>query len=108
MNIMNIESIQRLKKTLIAKDPTNQIILRILAAVFGGYALTYSALAALALLLPWPKIDILFCSVLFPPFLYLAAILWSFGAPTAQRAWRDLLTAILCCGLLALIAAWLR
>jgi hypothetical protein len=106
MNMIILNSIQRLKSA--ATDPTNQIILRILAAVFGGYALTNSALAALALLLPWPKIDILFFSVLFPPFLYLAAILWSFGAPTAQHAWRDLLTAILCCGLLALIAAWLR
>lgn len=108
MNMTILNSIQQIKKTLTSTDPTNQIILRILAAVFGGYALTNSALAALALLLPWPKVDILFFSVLLPPFFYLAAILWSFGAPTVQRAWRDLLTAILCSGLLALIAAWLH
>ncbi|GBG57007.1 hypothetical protein SPFL3102_03712 [Sporomusaceae bacterium FL31] len=108
MNTTILNSIQQLKKTFTATDPTNQIILRILAAVFGGYALTNSTLAALAVLLPWPKVDILFFSVLLPPFIYLAAILWSFGAPTVQRAWRDLLTAILCCGVPALIAAWLH
>ncbi len=98
----------RLKQLLSATDPTTQTILRILAAVFGGYALTSSILTALALLLPWPKVDVLFFSTLLPPFLYLGALLWIFAAPTAQRAWRDLSNIILLCGLFALVAAWIN
>ena len=107
MNIVIVAAC-RLIKRLNRTDKTTQTILRILAAVFGGYLLTCSVLAALALLLPWPKADILFFSVLFPPLTYLAAVLWAFAAPTAQRAWRDLSSVILICGLLALGAAWSR
>lgn len=80
-----------------------QTILRVLAAVLGGYTLTYSALAALALLLPWPRIDVVFFSALFPSILWLGALLWAFAAPTAQRACRDLFGAAAFCGILALV-----
>lgn len=83
-------------------------IARILAAVFGGYASTYSLMAALVLLLPWPPADVLFFSALFPCIFYLAALLWAFAAPTAQRAWRDLLAVTIIAGSLAFAASWLR
>lgn len=103
-----IASIQRLKELLAGTDKTTQTILRIAAAVFGGYVLTSSFLAALALLLSWPKADIFFFSTLFPALVYPAAVLWTFAAPTAQRAWRDLLAATLLFGILALLAAWIN
>lgn len=86
-------------------NKTDQTIFRIIAAVFGGYGLTYSAMAALALLLPWPRVEVVFFSSLFPGILWLGALLWAFAAPTAQRAWRDLLGATALCGILALVAS---
>jgi hypothetical protein len=82
-----------------------QIGLRILTAVFGGYGLTYSALAALARLLPWPRVDVVFFSALFPGIIWLGALLWAFAAPTAQRACRDLFGAAALLGILALVAS---
>lgn len=79
--------------------------MRILAAIFGGYALTYSTLAALTLLLPWSRVDVVFFSALFPGLLWLGALLWAFAAPTAQRALRDLLGAAAFLGILALVAS---
>ncbi|SMC50005.1 hypothetical protein [Sporomusa malonica] len=106
MNTTILDSICWLKELASNTNKTVQTILRILAAVFGGYVLTASALAALALLLPWPKPDVLFFSALFPALIYPAVLLWIFAAPTAQRAWRDLAAATLFCGVLALTAAW--
>lgn len=108
MNTTTLEVFKRLRELLAGTDNTTQIILRILAAVFGGYALTSSMLAALVLLLPWAKADALFFSVLFPPLFYTGALLWAFAAPTAQRAWRNLLVVTFSCGFLALVAAWVR
>ena len=103
-----LDAIICLREFFSRSDTTTQTILRIVAAVFGGYALTSSLLTALALLLPWPKVDTLFFTALLPALIYPAVLLWIFAAPTAQRAWRDLLTVILICGVLALIAAWVR
>lgn len=58
MNTAIHKAFKRLKELLAGTDKTTQIILRILAAVFGGYALTSSILAALVLL-PWEKADAL-------------------------------------------------
>lgn len=107
MNIM-IKSIHQLKKIATSTDKTTQTILRILAAVFGGYALTASVMAALALLLPWPKVDTLFFLSFLPALIYPAALLWVFAVPTAQRAWRDVLLVTLAAGILSLIAAQLN
>ncbi|QDR82930.1 hypothetical protein [Sporomusa termitida] len=106
MNITIGNSVRRLRELLAGTDPVTQTVLRILAAVFGGYALNASVLTALALLLPWPKVEILFFTALFSALIYPAVLLWVFAAPTAQRAWRDLLNVILLSGLLALVAAW--
>jgi len=103
-----INSIYRLKKLLTSTDKITQTILRILAAVFGGYALTASVMAALGLVLPVPKVDALFFISFLPALIYPAVLLWVFVVPTAQRAWRDLLIITLAFGLLALSAAWLR
>ncbi len=51
MNATTLEAFKWLIELLAGTDNTTQTILRILAAVFGGYALTSSRLAALVLLL---------------------------------------------------------
>lgn len=104
MNSTLMKFYMQLNDTLRSPAQPEQTILRILAALFGGYGLTYSALAALALLLPWPRVDVVFFSALFPGAFWLGALLWAFAAPTAQRAWRDILGATGFCGILAVIA----
>jgi hypothetical protein len=93
--------------TQILQSPAQpiQTILRVFGAVLGGYALTYSTLAALALLLPWHRLDVVFFSALFPGILWLGSLLWAFAAPTAQRACRDLFGAAAFFGILALVAS---
>ncbi|SFM13321.1 hypothetical protein [Pelosinus propionicus] len=108
MNTVIQKPFKQLRELLAGTDKTTQTILRILAAVFGGYALTSSIMAVLVVLLPWEKADVLFFSVLFPPIIYTAALIWAFAAPTAQRAWRNLLVITLFCGILALAAVWVR
>jgi hypothetical protein len=105
MNTTILDAFNRLRELLASTDKTPQTILRILAAIFGSYALTYSTLAALALLLPWPRVDVVFFSALFPSILWLGALLWAFAAPTAQRAWRDLFGAAAFFSILALVAS---
>jgi len=96
-----------LKATLQRDDEPVQTLLRILAATVGGYILTYSSLGALALLLPWPRVDIVFFSALFPSLIWLGTFLWAFSAPTAQRAWRNILRATVFCTILAIAKVWI-
>lgn len=105
MNAIILDSIRELKKFVGSTNKTEQIVLRILAAVFGSYAFTYSALAALTFLLSWPRVDVVFFSALFPSLFWLGTLLWAFSAPTAQRAWRDILGATVFCSVLAVVAA---
>lgn len=108
MNRISREFIRELKDFAISTTQRDQMILRMLAASFGGYGLTYSALRALALLLPWHRVDVVFFSALFPSVFWLMTLLWAFAAPTAQRAWRDILGLTMVCGILAVVAAWVH
>ena len=99
------ETVRYLREILPVTGQPAESILRVLAAVFGGYALTYSALAALVLLLPLPPVEVVFFSPLFPGLIYLGAFLWALAAPSVRRAWRDILLLTAVCGLCAL-AAW--
>lgn len=101
------ETVRYFREILPVTGQTAEIILRVLAAVFGGYALTYSALAALVLLLPLPPVEVVFFSPLFPGLIYLGAFLWAVAAPSVWRAWRDILLLTAVFGLCAL-AAWLK
>jgi len=105
MNSSLIKSYVWLNNILKSQTQPVQTILRIFAAVLGGYVVTYSALAALALLLPWPRVSVVFFSALFPGIIWLGALLWAFAAPTAQRAWRDLFGVTAFFSILALVAS---
>lgn len=75
--------------------------LRVVAAVFGGYALTYAATAALARLLPLERFDAAMVASL-PSFaFYTAFLLWAFAAPL-RRVWLGIALAVP----LALIGFW--
>ncbi|MDF2569067.1 MAG: hypothetical protein K0R55_671 [Sporomusa sp.] len=102
------ENYLQMKDLLQSPAQPVQVILRILAAVVGGYWLTYSCLTALALLLPWPRLNVVFFSALFPALFYLGTLLWAFAAPTAQRAWRDIMAGTAFFAFLSLAAVWIR
>lgn len=76
---------------------------RIAAALFGGYALTYYAAAALAVLLPVPRSEAVVIAVLTGLLIYASAIMWTFSARTAARAWLVLLLLVLPCA----VVTWL-
>ncbi|CAH1747774.1 Iron uptake protein [Thauera humireducens] len=76
--------------------------LRVALAVFGGYAFTYAATAALARLLPLATFDAVVVATLLSFVIYLASVLWVFAAASLRRV-----LALLACGLpFALFGFW--
>ena len=61
------------------------VISRLLAAVLGGYLLTYCFTAALARLLPVERPDAVLASTLLSFVLYTAFILWAFAVHSLRR-----------------------
>ncbi len=98
-----------IKELFFSNHPAVQLILRFMAAIFGGYGLTYSMMKALSLLLPLKKHTetVSFCEWLLP-LVYLAAIIWAFAAASAQYAWEVLLSGIAIVGAIALLASCFR
>ncbi|WP_421681927.1 iron transporter [Stutzerimonas urumqiensis] len=64
------------------------LLLRIVMAVFGGYAFTYAATATLARLLPFDRYDAAAIAMLASFVVYLTFVLW---ALTTRSGWRVLL-----------------
>jgi len=60
---------------------------RALAAVLGGYALTYAFTAALARLLAVDKADAVVIANLLSFAFYLTVLIWIFSRATSLRAW---------------------
>ena len=60
---------------------------RALAGVAGGYALTSSIIAALALLLPLQRVEATVAATMLSFAIYAGAVVWAFAARTAWRAW---------------------
>lgn len=98
-----------IKELFFSNHPAVQLILRFMAAIFGGYGLTYSLLKAISLLLPLQKHTetVSFCEWLLP-LVYLTTIVWAFVAASAQYAWKVLLSGIVILGAIALIASCFR
>lgn len=99
---------RELKLRLAGQGKTTQTVLRLLAALAGGYSLLLSATIALALLLPLSKVDALFFTSLLPAILYPALLIGTFSGVSAQLIWRRLLYATLSCTVLVIIAVWLH
>jgi len=64
---------------------------RAVAAIGGGYALTSSAIALIALALPLPRADAVTLATLLSFVIYTCAILWVFATHSATRAWVGIL-----------------
>lgn len=82
--------------------PWQDVVSRIAAAVFGGYALTYAFTACLTLLLPLSKTEAVLTAAMVSFVLYTSAILWAFSASTPRRAWIGLLAPAFGCGAIVL------
>jgi Ca2+/Na+ antiporter len=63
------------------------IVNRAIAAVLGGYALTYAFIAGLARLLPIDKADAVVITNLVSFALYLIVLIWIFSRATSLRSW---------------------
>ncbi|HDY97335.1 MAG TPA: iron transporter [Pseudomonas sabulinigri] len=74
---------------------------RTLLAVVGGYAFTYSAVAALARLLPGEPVDVVISATLVSFLIYTLYVLWAFAVPL-----RRALLSLLVIPPLALIGFW--
>lgn len=96
-----------IKELFFSKHPVVQLLLRFMAAIFGGYGLTYSMMKAISFLLPWQKHTetVSLCEWLLP-LVYLAAVVWAFVAASAQYAWKVLLIGTTLVGAVTLLASW--
>lgn len=63
------------------------IVLRVTAAVLGGYGFTYACTAALARILPLSRFDAAMLPSLLSFAIYTAVIIWVFTARSGTRAW---------------------
>lgn len=78
-------------------DNVVPLISRIAAALFGGYAFSYFAAAALAIVLPVARSEAAVIAMLSGLSIYAVVIMWVFSARSATRAWSGLLISTLFC-----------
>lgn len=76
------------------------VVMRIAAAVLGGYVLSSMAAVLLAYLLPMSTADALMIGLLVSFAIYAAAVLWAFSARSALQTWLGLLVLLLACTVL--------
>ncbi len=80
---------------------TGPLIARIIAALFGGYAL--AALSSVAVLaLPMNKVQAVIAGTLLSFLVYAGAVIWVFAVRSAIKAWMGLIVVAVPLGL----AAW--
>ena len=73
------------------RSPRLRAASRACAAIAGGYAFAAAASALLAMLLPLPRADAVVTATLLSFAVYAAAALRAFAAPSAWRAWAELM-----------------
>lgn len=71
------------------------VLSRITAAVFGGYAMSQAVSIAVAAILPISRGEGVLSAMILSFAIYTVAIIWAFAARTATRAWLGLLLPIL-------------
>lgn len=84
----------------IASRPSLLIVSRIIAAIFGGYAVTYLFAAAASLWLPMARSEAVLFASAFCFLVYLGVAMVAFSARSVLRLWIGLLLAALVCGAL--------
>ena len=76
------------------------LLSRVLAAIFGGYALTSGVAVLLSAVLPLSRVEAVQTATLSAFVMYTGAVIWVFAVQDLRRAWLGmLLPAILCGGL---------
>jgi hypothetical protein len=76
-----------------SKPARRDLLLRLTAALFAGYAAASGIAIGLAVLLPGGKAEAVLAGTLLSFALYAAAVIWAFAARSAGRAWCGLLLA---------------
>lgn len=67
------------------------VLMRVLAAVFGGYVLVSMLTALLSLYLPMTDSEAVLTATMLSFLAYALAVMWAFAARSAMRAWIVLL-----------------
>lgn len=81
------------------------IVLRVLFALLGGYALANLGAIAFASLLPLPRVDAALISIQISFVIYACAVVWVFTARSALRAIAGLLAVTVVCLPVVLLTA---
>lgn len=85
-----------------------QVLLRFIAAIVGGYALTSVSISLFALLLPLNKLDAVLLMTTLSVFFYSCIFIWVFTVRSLKRIWITILLTFLSQLLvLALLKGWL-
>jgi len=82
------------------------VLSRLLAAVFGGYALASSATVFLSAYLPLSHFEAVLTATMVSFLIYALAIMWAFAARNAWRAWAGLMAPTLLLTLSIVVRRW--
>ena len=82
------------------------VLSRLLAAVFGGYALAWSATLFLSTYLPLSHFEAVLTATMLSFVIYALAVMWAFAARDAWRAWAGLMAPTLLLTLCILVPRW--
>ena len=86
--------------------PVHMMLLsRVLAAVFGGYALTSGVAVLLSSILPLSRVEAVQTATLSAFVVYTCAVIWVFAVRDLRRAWLGMLLPAILCGGLGLLLA---
>lgn len=79
--------------------PIHMLLLsRVLAAVFGGYALTSGVAVLLSSILPLSRVEAVQTATLSAFVVYTCAVIWVFSVQDLRRAWLGMLLPAIACG----------
>ena len=87
-------------------NPVHMLLLsRVLAAIFGGYALTSGVAVLLSAVLPLSRVEAVQTATLSAFAVYTCAVIWVFSVQDLRRAWLGMLLPAMLCGGLGLLLA---
>jgi hypothetical protein len=80
------------------KSANMMLFSRVLAAVFGGYALTSGLAVLLSAVLPLSRAEAVLTATLSAFVVYTCAVIWVFAVQDLRRAWLGMLLPAIVCG----------
>ena len=79
------------------------LLSRVLAAIFGGYALTSGVAVLLSSILPLSRVEAVQTATLSAFAVYTCAVIWVFAVQDLRRVWLGMLLPAIACGGLGLL-----